>query len=43
MSGLESYLAAEGESKKFDMVDGGDYDGDKACESSFFLITGKTC
>ncbi|CAN0451620.1 unnamed protein product [Ectocarpus sp. 12 AP-2014] len=34
MSGLERYLAADGESKKFDMVDGGEYDGDKACKGS---------
>ncbi|CAN0002655.1 unnamed protein product [Ectocarpus sp. 6 AP-2014] len=34
MSGLERYLAADGESKKFDMVDGGEYDGDKAYKDS---------
>ena len=32
MSGLTGYLAADGASKKFDMVDGGSYDGDKACK-----------
>lgn len=37
MSGLERYLAADGESKKFDMVDGGEYDGDKACECRVIL------
>ncbi|CAM9268143.1 unnamed protein product [Sphacelaria rigidula] len=34
LSGLEGYLAAEGASKKFDMVDGGEYDGDKAYKDS---------
>lgn len=48
MSGLERYLAADGGSKKFDMVDGGEYDGDKACEFRVFLpwvfrCCGKTC
>lgn len=34
LSGLEEYLAADGkEARKFDMVDGGAYDGDKACKS----------
>lgn len=32
LSGLEQYLAAGGEARKFDMVDGGEYDGDKACK-----------
>eukprot|EP00904_Undaria_pinnatifida_P002452 jgi/Undpi1/12207/HiC_scaffold_5.g01883.m1 len=34
MSGLTGYLAADGASKKFDMVDGGSYDGDKAYKDS---------
>ena len=32
LSGLERYVAASGTAKKFDMVDGGEYDGDKACK-----------
>lgn len=33
LSGLEQYLAAaDGAARKFDMVDGGEYDGDKACK-----------
>lgn len=37
MSGLVGYLAADSGSKKFDMVDGGEYNGDKACK--FFFVT----
>lgn len=40
MSGLTGYLAADGASKKFDMVDGGNYDGDKACK---FICAVLTC
>lgn len=29
---MERYVAADGAGKKFDMVDGAEYDGDKACE-----------
>lgn len=32
LSGLTQYLAADGKARKFDMVDGGEYDGDKACK-----------
>eukprot|EP00903_Cladosiphon_okamuranus_P012458 g11667.t1 len=34
LSGLEQYLAADGADRKFDMVDGGEYDGDKAYKDS---------
>lgn len=37
LSGLEQYLAAGGEARKFDMVDGGEYDGDKACKFYTFV------
>ena len=39
MSGLTGYLAADGASKKFDMVDGGSYDGDKACKFTCTVLT----
>lgn len=40
LSGLEQYLAADGEARKFDMVDGGEYDGDKACTCLSWLPLG---
>ena len=39
MSGLTQYLAADGASRKFDMVDGGSYDGDKAGKSMLFSLS----